>query len=102
MQLKSSFDIFILSDYFYHDLKCHSKEASKRLFFCDIFKFSSPNLLFAVYRGVLRPCMENALHIWDDSTQRTLLKKVESITLSLIKSQAFTDSLIELNHFRYK
>src|ERR1700755_706272 len=39
--------------------------------------FTPPQLL-ALYRDVVRPCMEYASHIWGGSTHTALLEKVES------------------------
>src|ERR1700755_3517096 len=53
-----------------------------------------------MYRGVVRPCMEYASHIWIGSTHTALLEKVESRAFRLINSPALTNSLQSLSFRR--
>src|ERR1700755_3079022 len=53
-----------------------------------------------MYRGVVRPCMEYASHIWIGSTHTALLEKVESMTFRLINSPALNNSLQSLSFRR--
>ncbi|KAL7647849.1 UNVERIFIED_CONTAM: hypothetical protein RMT77_001458 [Armadillidium vulgare] len=59
--------------------------------------FFTPPQLLALYRGVVRPCMEYASHIWGGSTHTALLEKVESRAFRLINSPALTNSLQSLS-----
>src|ERR1044072_2030183 len=66
-----------------------SKQASKRV---GVLRrpqnyLTTPQLL-ALYRGVVRPCMEYASHIWGGYTHISLLEKVESTEFRLINSPA--------------
>ncbi|KAL7642959.1 UNVERIFIED_CONTAM: hypothetical protein RMT77_006248 [Armadillidium vulgare] len=78
-----------------------SKQASKRLSVQRRLQhFFTPPQLLALYRGVVRPCMEYASHIWGGSTHAALLEKVESSTLRLINSPALTNSIQSLSDRR--
>ncbi|KAL7641311.1 UNVERIFIED_CONTAM: hypothetical protein RMT77_008449 [Armadillidium vulgare] len=54
-------------------------------------------MLLALYRDVVRPCMEYASHIWGGSTHTALLEKVESRAFRLINSPALINSLQSLS-----
>src|ERR1700755_3649759 len=78
-QLKPSSVVNILGVSFSCDLswKDHiislSKQASKRLGVLRRLRgFLTPPQLLALYRGVVRPCMEYASHIWGGSTHTAL------------------------------
>ena len=62
--------------------------------------FFSPPQLLALYRGLIRPCMEYACHVWGGSTHSALLNRVESKAFRLINSPPLTDSLDTLLHRR--
>ncbi|KAL7633035.1 UNVERIFIED_CONTAM: hypothetical protein RMT77_016611 [Armadillidium vulgare] len=106
-QLKPSSVLNILGVSFSRDLswKDHitslSKQASKRL---DVLRrlrsFFTPPQLLALYRGVVRPCVEYASHIRGGSTHTALLEKVESRAFRLIISPALTSSLQSLSSRR--
>ena len=103
-QLKPSFLLNILGVSFSCDLswKDHiislSKQASKRLGVLRRLRgFFTPPQLLALYRGVVRPCMEYASHIWGGSTHTAILEKVESRAFRLINSPALTNSLQSLS-----
>src|ERR1044072_3127835 len=103
-QLKPSSVLNILGVSFSRDLswKDHitslSKQASKRLgVLRRLQHFFTPPQLLALYRGVVRPCMEYASHIWGGSTHTALLEKVESRAFRLINSPALTNSLQSLS-----
>ncbi|KAL7644590.1 UNVERIFIED_CONTAM: hypothetical protein RMT77_004127 [Armadillidium vulgare] len=92
-QLKPSSVLNILGVSFSCDLswKDHitslSKQASKRLgVLRRLQHFFTPPQLLALYRGVVRPCMEYASHIWGGSTHTVLLEKVESRAFRLNSS----------------
>ncbi|KAL7640559.1 UNVERIFIED_CONTAM: hypothetical protein RMT77_008834 [Armadillidium vulgare] len=75
-----------------------SKQASKRLgVLRPLQYFFTPPQLLALYRGIVRPCMEYASHIWGGSTHTALLEKMESRALRLINSPALTNSLQSLS-----
>ncbi|KAL7630555.1 UNVERIFIED_CONTAM: hypothetical protein RMT77_019253 [Armadillidium vulgare] len=75
-----------------------SKQASKRLGVLRRLQyFFTPPQLLALYRGVVRPCMEYASHIWGGSTHTALLGKVESRAFRLINSPILTNSLQSLS-----
>ena len=57
--------------------------------------FSAPQLL-ALYRGVIRPCMEYDSHIWGGSTHSDILDRVESKAFLIINSPPLTESLQSL------
>src|ERR1700755_3178855 len=102
-QLKPSSVFNILGVSFSRDLswKDHitslSKQASKRLGVRRRLQhFFTPPQLLALYRGVVRPCVEYASHIWGGSTHTALLEKVESRAFRLINSPALTNSLSNL------
>ncbi|KAL7630273.1 UNVERIFIED_CONTAM: hypothetical protein RMT77_019583 [Armadillidium vulgare] len=103
-QLEPSSVLNILSVSFSRDLswKDHitslSKQASKRLgVLRRLQNYFTPPQLLALYRGVVRPCMEYASHIWGGSTHTALLEKVESRAFRLINSPALTNSLQSLS-----
>ena len=56
-------------------------------------QFYSPPQLLTLYRGLIRPCMEYASHVWGGSTHAALLNKVESKAFRLINSSPLTDCL---------
>ena len=96
-QLKPSYVLNILGVSFPRDLcwKDHitslSKQASKRLGVLKrLLNFFTPPQLFAMYRGVVRPCMEYASYIWGGSTHAALLEKVKSSDFRLINFSALT------------
>src|ERR1700755_3496807 len=98
-QLKPSSVLNILGVSFSRDLswKDHitslSKQASKRLgVLRRLRSFFTPPQLLALYRGVVRPCMEYASHICGGSTHTAILEKVESRAFRLINSPALTNS----------
>src|ERR1044072_6321218 len=106
-QLRSLSLLNILGVSFSRDLswKDHitslSKQASKRLGVLRRLQyFFTPPQLLALYRGVVRPCMEYASHIWGGSTHTALLEKVESRAFRLINSPALTNSLQSLSTYR--
>src|ERR1700755_2019506 len=71
-----------------------SKQASKSLgVLSRLRSFFTPPQLLALYRGVVRPCMEYTSHIWGGSKHTALLEKVESRAFPLINSFDFTNSL---------
>ena len=75
-----------------------SKQASKRLGVLGRLKsFFSPPQLLALYRGVVRPCMEYASHIWGGSTHSVILDRVESKAFRIINSPPLTESLQSLS-----
>src|SRR6201990_960562 len=77
------------------------KQASKRLgVLRRLHNYFTPPQLLALYRGVVRPCMEYASHIWGGSTHTALLNKVESRAFRLINSPALTNSLQSLSSRR--
>ncbi|KAL7630252.1 UNVERIFIED_CONTAM: hypothetical protein RMT77_019605 [Armadillidium vulgare] len=106
-QLKPSSVLNILGVSFSRDLswKDHitslSKQASKRLgVLRRLHSFFTPPQLLALYRGVVRPCMEYASHIWGGSTHTAILEKVESRAFRLINTPALTNSLQSLSSRR--
>ena len=56
-------------------------------------QFFSPQQLLSVYKGLVRPCMEYASHVWGGSTHTALLNRVESKAFRLINSPPLTDCL---------
>ncbi|KAL7630134.1 UNVERIFIED_CONTAM: hypothetical protein RMT77_019727 [Armadillidium vulgare] len=106
-QLKPSSVLNILGVSFSRDLswKDHitslSKQASKRLgVLRHLRSFFMPPQLLALYRGVVRPCMEYASQSWGGSTHTALLKKVESRAFHINNSPALTNSLQSLSSCR--
>ena len=63
-------------------------------------QFYSPPQLLTLYRGLIRPCMEYASHVWGGSTHTALLNRVESKACRLINSSPLTDCLQPLSHCR--
>ena len=103
-QLTPSSVLNILGEFFSRDLswKDHitslSKQASKRLgVLRRLQHFFTPPQLLALYRGVVRPCMEYASHIWGGFTHTAFLEKVESRAFCLINSPPLTNSLQSLS-----
>ena len=103
-QLKPSSDLNILGVSFSRDLnwKGHitsiTKHASKRLgVLWRLRNFFSPPQLLALYKGIVRPCMEYASHIWGGSTHTALLERVESRAFRVIGSPDLTGSLQSLS-----
>ena len=56
--------------------------------------------MLALYRDVVRLCMEYASHIWGGSTHTALLEKVESRAFCLINSPSLTNFLQSLSASR--
>ena len=80
-----------------------SKNASKKLGVMRRLRgYFSPSQLLALYRGVVRPCMEYSSHVWGGSCQShlQLLDKVESKAFHLINSPILTDNLQTLSERR--
>ena len=74
-----------------------SKQAFKRLGVLRLLQnYFTPPQILALYRGVVRLCMEYASHILGGSTHKALLEKVESRAFHLINSPAPTNSLQSL------
>ncbi len=57
----------------------------------------SPFQMLTTYKGLVRPCMEYASHVWGCSTHTVLLNRVESKAFPLINSPPLTDSILPLN-----
>ncbi|KAL7644702.1 UNVERIFIED_CONTAM: hypothetical protein RMT77_004515 [Armadillidium vulgare] len=103
--LNSNLHLFLIFlAFFFRDLswKDHitslSKQASKRLgVLRRLQNYFTPPQLLALYRDVVRPCMEYSSHIWGGSTHTALLEKVESRAFRLINSPALTNSLQSLS-----
>ena len=64
-------------------------------------QFYSPPQLLTLYRGLIRPCMEYASHVWGGSTHTALLNRMESKAFRLINSAPLSDCLQLLSHRRY-
>ena len=78
-----------------------AKTASMKLgVLCRLRQFFSPYQLLTLYRGLIRPCMEYASHVWGGSTHTALLNRVESKAFRLINSTPLTDCLQSLKHRR--
>ncbi|ORD92879.1 hypothetical protein ECANGB1_2401, partial [Enterospora canceri] len=78
-----------------------AKSASKKLgVLWRLRPFFSPSQLLALYRGLIRPCMEYGSHVWGGSTHTALLNRVESKAFCLINSPPLTDCLDSLSHRR--
>ena len=99
-QLFPSSTLNILGLSFTHNLnwKLHisslAKTASKKLgVLSRLRQFFSPPQLLTLYRGLIRPCMEYASHVWVDSTHTALLDRVESKAFRLIDSSISSDWL---------
>ncbi|KAL7630805.1 UNVERIFIED_CONTAM: hypothetical protein RMT77_018982 [Armadillidium vulgare] len=76
----------------------HSKRASKRLSVLrSLQNFFTPRQLLALYRGVVRPSVEHASHLWGDSTLTALLEKVHSRAYCLTNPPALIYSLQSLS-----
>ncbi|XP_050710739.1 uncharacterized protein LOC126995293 [Eriocheir sinensis] len=78
-----------------------TKSASSRLgvLYC-LRQFFFPAQLLSIYRGLVRPRMEYASHVWGGSTHTALLDRVEAKALRLISSPPHTDSLLPLKFRR--
>ena len=63
-------------------------------------QFFSPPHLLTLYRGLIRPCMEYASHVWGGSIHTALLNRVKSKAFRLIKSSPLIDCLQPLSHRR--
>ena len=63
-------------------------------------QFFSPPQLLSLYRGLIRPCMEYASHVWGGSTHTALLNRVESKAFRLISSPPLTNCLQSLKFRR--
>ena len=78
-----------------------AKSASKNLgVLWRLRPFFSSSQLLALYRSLIRPCIEYGSHIWGDSTHTPLLNRVQSKTFRLINSPPLTDCLDSLSHRR--
>ena len=78
-----------------------TKSASSRLgVLYRLRQFFSPAQLLSIYRGLVRPRMEYASHVWGGSTHTALLDRVEAKALRLISSPPHTDSLLPLKFRR--
>ncbi len=55
----------------------------------------------SIYRGLVRPRMEYASHMWQFSMDTALLDKVKTKTLRLIISPPLTDNLLPLKFRRH-
>ena len=99
LHLSLIFFVFLFSDISWKDhITSLSKQASKMLGVLRLFQnYFTPPQLLALYRGVVRPCMEYASHIWGGSTHTLLLEKVESRAFRLINAPALTNTLQSLS-----
>ena len=78
-----------------------AKTASMKLgVLCRLRQFFSPYQLLTLYRGLIRPCMEYASHVWGGSTHTALLNRVEAKAFRLINAPPLTDCLQSLIHRR--
>ena len=78
-----------------------AKSASSRLgVLYRLQPFFSPHQLLTIYRGLVRPCMEYACHVWGGSTHTALLDRVESKAFRLISSPPLTSCLLPLKSRR--
>ena len=78
-----------------------AKTASKKLgVLWRLRQHFTPSQLLTLYRGLIRPCMEYASHIWGGSTHTALLNRVESKAFRLINSPPLTNCLQSLKHRR--
>ena len=74
-----------------------AKSASMKLgVLCRLRQFFSSSQMLTLYRGLIRPCMEYASHVWGGSTHTALLNRVESKAFRLINSPPSTDCLQSL------
>ena len=99
IRLEPSISLNILGVSFSRDLywKNHivslANQASKRLGVLRRLKrFFTPSQLFALYRGLVRPCMEYASHVWGRSPRDHVacLDLIQSRAVRLIDSQELT------------
>ena len=75
-----------------------TKSASKKLgVLFRLRQFFAPHQLLALYKGLIRPCVEYASHVWGASTHTQLLSRVESKAFRLIASPPLTDCLESLS-----
>ena len=75
-----------------------AKSASKKLgvlFRCKQY-FNSAQL-FKLYTGFIRPCLEYCSHIWGSSPYTSLLDRVESKAIRLIRDPSLTSTLDPLS-----
>ena len=80
-----------------------ASQASKRLgVLRRLKKFFTPSQFFALYRGLVRPCMEYASHVWGRSPRAHLdyLDAIQSRAVRLIDSPEITSSLQPLHDRR--
>ena len=78
-----------------------AKSASQKLgVLWRLGNYFSPPQKLSLYRGLIRPCMEYASHVWGGSTHTKLLDKVEKKAFRLISSPPLTDCLHSLLHRR--
>ena len=74
-----------------------TKSASTRLgVLYRLRQFFSPTQLLTIYKGLVRPRMEYACHVWGGSTHTALLDRVESKAIRLISSPPLTNCLPSL------
>ena len=59
--------------------------------------FFTPKQLLSVYKGIVRPCMEYASHLWHGSPHTALLNRVERKAFRLIASPLLTDTMQPLS-----
>ncbi len=57
----------------------------------------SPSQMLTIYKGLIRPSVEYASHVWGGSTHKALLNRVESKAFLLINSPPLTDCILPLN-----
>ena len=75
-----------------------AKTASSRLgVLYRLQHFFTPSQMLTIYKGLVRPCMEYACHVWGGSTHTALLNRVEAKAFRLIRSPPLTDCLPLLN-----
>ena len=78
-----------------------AKSASSRLgVLYRLQPFFSPQQLLTIYKGLVRPCIEYACHVWGGSTHTALLDRVESKAFRLIRSPPLTSCLLPLKSRR--
>ncbi len=65
---------------------------------CRLRQFFSSYQMLTLYRGLIRPCMEYASHVWGGSTHTALLHRVEPKAFRLINSPPLTDCLQTVEH----
>ena len=78
-----------------------AKSASSRLgVLYRLQHFFTPQQMLTIYKGLVRPCMEYASHVWGGSTHTALLDRVESKAFRLISSPPLTNCLLPLKSRR--